>query len=81
MLREFLNVTSSNVVSYGRYLFSVEMVVPGVDKNILEELEGMGFPKARATRALHYSGKNLALFTIDRVLCLINESFSLIVCG
>ncbi|WZZ11608.1 hypothetical protein YC2023_097529 [Brassica napus] len=34
----------------------VEMVVPGVDKNILEELEGMGFPKARATRALHYSG-------------------------
>ncbi|KAL0865534.1 hypothetical protein Bca101_044652 [Brassica carinata] len=33
-----------------------EMVVPEVDKNILEELEGMGFPKARATRALHYSG-------------------------
>ncbi|CAN6890314.1 unnamed protein product [Brassica oleracea] len=34
----------------------VEMVVPDVDKNILEELEAMGFPKARATRALHYSG-------------------------
>ncbi|CAG7909108.1 unnamed protein product [Brassica rapa] len=33
-----------------------EMVVPEVDKNILEELEAMGFPKARATRALHYSG-------------------------
>ncbi|CAH2038902.1 unnamed protein product [Thlaspi arvense] len=33
-----------------------EMVVPDVDKTILEELEGMGFPKARATRALHYSG-------------------------
>ena len=36
------------------------MVVPEVDKNILEELEAMGFPKARATRALHYSGKVLA---------------------
>ncbi|XP_010484327.1 PREDICTED: chromatin assembly factor 1 subunit A-B [Camelina sativa] len=33
-----------------------EMIVPDVDKNILEELEAMGFPKARATRALHYSG-------------------------
>ena len=36
------------------------MVVPEVDQKILEELEGMGFPKARATRALHYSGKNIA---------------------
>lgn len=44
------------------YLFPAEMIVPDVDKNILEELEGMGFPKARATRALHYSGKNLAFF-------------------
>ncbi|KAL3507320.1 hypothetical protein ACH5RR_032702 [Cinchona calisaya] len=33
-----------------------EMVVPEVDQKLLEELEGMGFPKARATRALHYSG-------------------------
>ncbi|XP_031257516.1 UBX domain-containing protein 1 [Pistacia vera] len=33
-----------------------EMVVPEVDKKLLEELEGMGFPAARATRALHYSG-------------------------
>ncbi|XAR62561.1 hypothetical protein NMG60_11017367 [Bertholletia excelsa] len=33
-----------------------EMVVPEVDKKLLEELEGMGFPTARATRALHYSG-------------------------
>ncbi|XP_028058317.1 caldesmon-like isoform X3 [Camellia sinensis] len=32
-----------------------EMVVPEVDQKLLEELEGMGFPKARATRALHYS--------------------------
>ncbi|XP_052188187.1 uncharacterized protein LOC127798682 [Diospyros lotus] len=33
-----------------------EMVVPEVDQTLLEELEGMGFQKARATRALHYSG-------------------------
>ncbi|OIW19196.1 hypothetical protein TanjilG_04939 [Lupinus angustifolius] len=33
-----------------------EMVVPEVDKKILEELESMGFSAARATRALHYSG-------------------------
>lgn len=33
-----------------------EMVVPDVDQKLLEELEGMGFPKARAIRALHYSG-------------------------
>ncbi|XP_043719946.1 vicilin-like seed storage protein At2g18540 [Telopea speciosissima] len=33
-----------------------EMVVPEVDMNLLGELEAMGFPKARATRALHYSG-------------------------
>ncbi|KAK9725781.1 hypothetical protein RND81_05G168800 [Saponaria officinalis] len=33
-----------------------EMVVPEVDKKLLEELEGMGFTTARATRALHCSG-------------------------
>ncbi|CAI0437033.1 unnamed protein product [Linum tenue] len=33
-----------------------EMVAPEVDAKLLEELEGMGFPKARATRALHFSG-------------------------
>ncbi|XP_040993637.1 LOW QUALITY PROTEIN: chromatin assembly factor 1 subunit A [Juglans microcarpa x Juglans regia] len=33
-----------------------EMVVPEVDKKLLEELEAMGFPTAQATRALHYSG-------------------------
>ncbi|GMP55563.1 hypothetical protein CsSME_00020341 [Camellia sinensis var. sinensis] len=37
-----------------------EMVVPEVDQKLLEELEGMGFPKARAIRALHYSGSELA---------------------
>ncbi|WCJ33181.1 ubiquitin-associated (UBA)/TS-N domain-containing protein [Euphorbia peplus] len=35
---------------------SEEMVAPEVDQKLLEELEGMGFLKARATRALHYSG-------------------------
>jgi len=34
------------------------MVVPDVDKSLLEQLESMGFPPARATRALHYSGKS-----------------------
>ncbi|XP_061355481.1 uncharacterized protein LOC133300012 [Gastrolobium bilobum] len=33
-----------------------EMVVPEVDKKLLEELESMGFSTARATRALHFSG-------------------------
>ncbi|XP_022734405.1 UBX domain-containing protein 1 isoform X2 [Durio zibethinus] len=33
-----------------------KMVVPEVDKKLLEELEAMGFPTARATRALHFTG-------------------------
>ncbi|XP_059288036.1 uncharacterized protein LOC132041215 [Lycium ferocissimum] len=33
-----------------------EMVVPEVDQNLLSELETMEFPKARAIRALHFSG-------------------------
>jgi len=33
------------------------MVVPEVDKKLLEELESMGFSTTRATRALHYSGE------------------------
>jgi len=32
------------------------MFVPTVNQNLLEDLEVMGFPKGRATRALHYSG-------------------------
>ncbi|RDX70829.1 UBX domain-containing protein 1, partial [Mucuna pruriens] len=32
-----------------------EMVVPEVDKKLLEELESMGFSTARATRAIHYT--------------------------
>ncbi|WOL11392.1 caldesmon [Canna indica] len=35
-----------------------EMVVPEVDSSLLEQLESMGFPTARATRALHYSGNS-----------------------
>lgn len=37
---------------------SEEMVVPDVDKSLLEQLESMGFAPARATRALHYSGNS-----------------------
>ncbi|KAK9146010.1 hypothetical protein Sjap_005913 [Stephania japonica] len=33
-----------------------ELIVPVVEKKLMEELEGMGFPTARATRALHFSG-------------------------
>ncbi|XP_043705612.1 UBX domain-containing protein 4-like [Telopea speciosissima] len=43
-------------VEAGESSQSEEMVVPEVDKNLLGELEAMGFPKARATRALLYSG-------------------------
>ena len=34
------------------------MIAPEVDKKLFEELEAMGFPTARATRALHYSGES-----------------------
>ncbi|RDX99897.1 UBX domain-containing protein 1, partial [Mucuna pruriens] len=34
----------------------IKMAVPKVNEKLLEDLEVMGFPKARATRALHYSG-------------------------
>ncbi|XP_057459223.1 uncharacterized protein LOC130749877 [Lotus japonicus] len=45
------------------------MAVPKVNEKLLEELEVMGFPQARATRALYYSG-NVSLedainWTID----------------
>lgn len=33
-----------------------EMVIPEVNEELLSELEEMGFPKERATRALHFSG-------------------------
>eukprot|EP00250_Pteridium_aquilinum_P034174 c7186_g1_i1 orf=303-1526(-) len=35
---------------------AVELVAPEVNKQMLEELESMGFPQARAIRALHFSG-------------------------
>ncbi|GAB2267236.1 hypothetical protein Dimus_002221 [Dionaea muscipula] len=47
---------------------SEEMVVPEVDKKLLEELEGMGFPTARATRALHFSGNNSVEAAINWVV-------------
>lgn len=33
-----------------------EMVVPEVNKEMLADLEAMGFATTRATRALHFSG-------------------------
>lgn len=49
-------------VRFGVNFYSfTEMVVPDVDKSLLEQLELMGFPLARATRALHYSGKPVIL--------------------
>lgn len=41
------------------WCFVIEMAVPKVNENFLGELEAMGFPLARATRALHYSGESL----------------------
>ncbi|CAD6244325.1 unnamed protein product [Miscanthus lutarioriparius] len=35
-----------------------EMVVPEVNKEMLTDLEGMGFSTARSTRALHFSGNS-----------------------
>ncbi|KAG0570925.1 hypothetical protein KC19_6G197900 [Ceratodon purpureus] len=37
---------------------AAEMVVPEVNKEALAELEMMGFPAARATRALHFTGSS-----------------------
>uniref|UniRef100_A0A2N9ES58 UBA domain-containing protein n=1 Tax=Fagus sylvatica TaxID=28930 RepID=A0A2N9ES58_FAGSY len=45
-----------------------EMVVPEVDKKLLEELEAMGFPTARATRALHYAGNASLEATINWIV-------------
>ncbi|RVW84807.1 hypothetical protein CK203_048620 [Vitis vinifera] len=38
-----------------------EMAVPEVNKEFLGELEAMGFPVARATRALHFSGGSISV--------------------
>lgn len=51
------------------FLSLLELVVPEVDKKLLEELEAMGFPTARATRALHYSGELIT--NIDRAFIFI----------
>lgn len=45
------------------------MTVPEVDKKILEELEAMGFPTARATRALHFSGEYKFYSSVNIILC------------
>ncbi|GLT57267.1 hypothetical protein SLA2020_302530 [Shorea laevis] len=47
---------------------SEEMVVPEVDKKLLEELKLMGFPTAHATRALHYSGNSSLAAAVNWVV-------------
>nr|KJB30010.1 hypothetical protein B456_005G130000 [Gossypium raimondii] len=47
---------SEEAIAAGSTSEPEEMVVPEVDKKLLEELEAMGFPTARATRAIHFSG-------------------------
>ncbi|XP_026661828.2 UBX domain-containing protein 1-like isoform X3 [Phoenix dactylifera] len=44
------------------------MAIPEVDQEMLRELESMGFPTARATRALHYSGNCSIDAAIDWVV-------------
>ncbi|KAK1256799.1 hypothetical protein QJS04_geneDACA024762 [Acorus gramineus] len=51
-------VESTEEGALGETSQSGEMAVPEVNKSLLEELESMGFPLARATRALHYSGNS-----------------------
>lgn len=42
-----------------------EMIVPEVNKEALAELEMMGFPTARATRALHFTGnRSLEIYRV-----------------
>ena len=38
------------------HLAIAEMIAPEVNKELLAELEFMGFSVARSTRALHFSG-------------------------
>ncbi|KAK9944789.1 hypothetical protein M0R45_010339 [Rubus argutus] len=44
------------------------MAVPVANKKLLEELESMGFPRVRATRALHYSGNANLEAAIDWIV-------------
>ncbi|KVI00332.1 PUB domain-containing protein [Cynara cardunculus var. scolymus] len=46
------------------FLIVPKMVVPDVDLKLLEELESMGFSKARATRALHFSGERAEAYDL-----------------
>jgi hypothetical protein len=53
-------VSLVSVLTFGVQLVA-EMVVPEVNKEALAELESMGFPAARSTRALHFTGAPLFL--------------------
>ncbi|KAF3967012.1 hypothetical protein CMV_008939 [Castanea mollissima] len=52
----------------------VEMAVPQVNKKLLDELEAMGFPRPRATRALHFSGNSSLEAAIEWVIDHENDS-------
>nr|XP_023912676.1 ubiquitin-associated and SH3 domain-containing protein B-like [Quercus suber] len=50
------------------------MAVPQVNKKLLDELEAMGFPRPRATRALHFSGNSSLEAAIEWVIDHENDS-------
>ncbi|KAM3731600.1 hypothetical protein ACB098_12G176300 [Castanea mollissima] len=50
------------------------MAVPQVNKKLLDELEAMGFPRPRATRALHFSGNSSLEAAIEWVINHENDS-------
>ncbi|KAL6208955.1 hypothetical protein ACLB2K_019898 [Fragaria x ananassa] len=54
--------------NYPKTQVQTGMAVPRVNKKLLQELESMGFPTARATRALHYSGNASLEAGIDWII-------------
>lgn len=80
-----LNIWAIQVLTFplcSFFFFGLEMVVPEVDQNLLTELEAMGFPKARATRALHYSGKALLsqFVSVHIFICRLYYSRDILLC-
>ncbi|KAL6210947.1 hypothetical protein ACLB2K_016176 [Fragaria x ananassa] len=54
--------------NYPKTQVQTGMAVPRVNKKLLQELESMGFPTARATRALHCSGNASLEASIDWII-------------
>jgi hypothetical protein len=57
--------------------------VPEVNKEVLTDLEGMGFSTARATRALHFSGmfSDVVGFSCCNVLNALTETRKSFTCN